>query len=180
VKGEDGGSGISPGVCIFHSRGASNCCLFRTGASKRSGGSRARRSAVHGTFALDDLKGVPGMDAPNTITTEITSGPRPDFKTEDVEGSAPKARKLLGLFRRESIDEKKKGDDEDNVGLHERATMPSRNAAVGETDPNGITVQYDVTRTVEDMMNGELSNHDCPDCIACMKEETCLCNGDIV
>jgi hypothetical protein len=177
VQGEDGGPGYTPKVCIFHTRGQNNCCVWRTWAYKRSGESQARRSGVHGTLALDDLKPVSGMEVLNTIKTEITSRPRAARTNEKGDGPAPKARKLLGLFRRESIDEQK-NDEDDDVGIHDKTNLASGTDNV--SDPNGITVQYDVTRTVEDLRNGKLSSQDGTDCISCIEEEMHRQNGDIV
>jgi hypothetical protein len=65
-----------------------------------------------------------------------------------AEGPSPKARKLLGWFRRESIEEPSRrmsGVEEDEVGFNH---MPP--ATVETTNP-GITVQYDIQRTVEEL-----------------------------
>jgi hypothetical protein len=100
---------------------------------------------------------------PNTVTTEITSEPYSSTK-HDVEGPSPKARKLLGWFRRASIDEPRRmsGVEEEDIGLNPPPPRVSRSADTANT---GITVQYDVHRTVEDL-RGESSSQE-GDCVTC-------------
>jgi len=118
---------------------------------------------------MDQLKGVNGTEGPNTITTEITSGPCTRSGKSDGDGN--KARKLLGLFRRESMEEQKKRSvDEDDTALNEVSDAPLRPGPSKAPAPNGITVQYDIRRTVEDAHGCESSSRD--DCITCIEEES--------
>lgn len=69
-----------------------------------------------------------------------------------TEGPSPKARKLLGWFRRESIEEQSRrmsGVEEDEVGFNRMPPATGSHAA--ETTNPGITVQYDIRRTVEEL-----------------------------
>jgi hypothetical protein len=157
VHNEDG-VGYAPSVCLFHSRGSTNCCVWRTWACARNNESQIHRSAVAPSPAgVSDIKAAAGIDIANTVTTEITAGPPPIV--HDAEGASPKARKLLGWFRRASIDEPRRmsGAEEEDVGLNNDAA-PRANHSV-ETSNTAITVQYDVRRTVEDV-RGESSSQE--------------------
>jgi hypothetical protein len=87
---------------------------------------------------------------PSSVSTEITGG---HLSTKHgTEGASPKARKLLGWFRRASIDEPSRrmsGVEEDDVGFNQMP--PTRESHSDETTNTGITVQYDVSRTVEEL-----------------------------
>ncbi len=167
MHNEDG-PGYTPKVCLFHTRGATNCCVWRTWAYARTGAndSATRRSTANPGIAFDDFKGVPGVDLPSTVTTEITGGPRHmthvhDSKNE-AEGASPKARKLLGWFRRASIEEprRRSGIEEEDIGLSTVAAPPSRVSHSVETTTTGITVQYDIRRTVEESRSESSSQGD--------------------
>ena len=87
---------------------------------------------------------------PSTITTEITGGHL--SVKHNAEGASPKARKLLGWFRRASIEEPShpmSGVEEDDVGFNNMP--PARTSHSVETTNAGITVQYDIRRTVEEL-----------------------------
>lgn len=125
------------------------------------------------------------MEGPNTITTEITSGPRPGSGKPEAEGPSPKARKLLGWFRRASIEEqkhKKSIQDEQEGGMNDRPSAPSRVSRSTDGAPAaGITVQYDVRRMVEDVRGGEDStSSQSGDCITCIEEESVHRKDDLV
>ena len=96
---------------------------------------------------------------PNTVTTEITGG---DHSIKhSAEGPSPKARKLLGWFRRASIEEPSRprsGAEEDEVGFNHMP--PSRASQSNETTNTGITVQYDIRRTVEELRCDSSSQED--------------------
>lgn len=99
---------------------------------------------------------------PSTVTTEITGGPRHmthDSKHE-AEGASPKARKLLGWFRRASIEEPRRcsGIEEEDIGLNNISSAPSRASHSVETTNTGITVQYDIRRTVEELRSESTSS----------------------
>jgi hypothetical protein len=98
-----------------------------------------------------DLKAM-GIDMPSTVTTEITGGPLPIFHNQahDTEGASPKARKLLGWFRRASYEEprRRSGIEDEEVGV---PRSPVRANHSLETTTTGITVSYDIRRTVEEM-----------------------------
>jgi len=166
VHNEDG-PGYTPKVCLFHTRGATNCCVWRTWAYARTGAndSATHRSVANPAIPFDDLKGVPGVDQPSTVTTEITGGPRHmsnDSKRE-AEGASPKARKLLGWFRRASIEEHQRrcsGVEEEDVGLNTAHGHSSRASHSNETTNTGITVQYDIRRTVEELRRDSSSRGD--------------------
>jgi len=127
-------------------------------------------------MAFDDLKGVPGLDGPNTITTEITSVPRSNDKA-GMEDRSPKARKLLGLFRRTTVEEdnhKRSLVDESELGINNGPNLPSRiSHSTDVTAPNGITVQYDIRRTVEDAREqmGESTSSLSGDRVSIIEEE---------
>lgn len=114
---------------------------------------------------------------PSTVITEITGGPRPvshDAKNE--EGPSPKARKLLGWFRRASFEEPRRrgGIDEEDVRLNTLGQVPtggvnsSLETTRGANTTGGITVQYDIRRTVEELRRESSSQEG--DCITCMDE----------
>lgn len=87
---------------------------------------------------------------PSTVTTEITAGHY--SMKHDAEGASPKARKLLGWFRRASIEEsshRMNGAEEEDVGFNHMP--PARPSNSVETTNTGITVQYDIRRTVEEL-----------------------------
>jgi hypothetical protein len=144
---------------MFHNRGCANCCVWRSwahcppGNDSINGRSDIRRSTLSTPLEFADLKRLPGIDGPSTVTTEITGGPRPVSQDLilDNEGASPKARKLLGWFRRASIDEprRRSGVDEENIGLYGTAS-PRKDRSM-ETTTTGITVSYDIRRTVEEM-----------------------------
>jgi len=127
---------------------------------------------------FDDLKGLAGPQGPSTITTEITSGPRPGSNGV-VEIPSPKARKVLGWFhRRTSVDEqqkqKKSLTDGEDLAVNERPGIPSRlSHSTDLPTTNAITVQYDIRRTVEDVNdhNEESTTGSCGDCITVIDEE---------
>ena len=113
----------------------------------------------------DDLKGVGRVEGPSTVVTEITGGPRPsmtDLKAS--EGASPKARKLLGWFRRASIDETElrqmRSTDEEEGGGEQQPPRASHSV------DTGITVQYDVRRTVEELRRESSSGE--VDCVTCI------------
>jgi hypothetical protein len=121
--------------------------------------SQIRRSGII-PLQFDDLKGVPGIDQPSTVTTEITGGPRPishDLKHDT--GASPKARKLLGWFRRASYDEQRRrsGIEEEDNGRQSPEDAPRAGHSV-ETTATRITVSYDIRRTVEELRHESLGD----------------------
>ena len=84
-----------------------------------------------------------------------------DSKSE-AEGPSPKARKLLGWFRRASIEDarRRSGIEEEDIGLSTVAAPPSRVSHSAETTNTGITVQYDIRRTVEELRSESSSQGD--------------------
>lgn len=111
-----------------------------------------------------DLKGVGRVEGPSTVVTEITGGPRPSMTdVKPSEGASPKARKLLGWFRRASIEEAEleqmRSTDDEAAG----GDQPPRASHSVDT---GITVQYDVRRTVEDLRRESSSGE--VDCVTCI------------
>jgi hypothetical protein len=156
--------------------------VWRTWAYARTGNnneSQSHRDRVSPTaLNFDDLKGVPGVDLPSTVTTEITGGPRPlSHDPKNEEGPSPKARKLLGWFRRASFEEprRRSGIEEEDVGLHALGQIPGAggvNASLettrGASTTTGITVQYDIRRTVEELRRESSSQEG--DCITCIDE----------
>src|SRR5208282_5489812 len=112
---------------------------------------------------FDDLKGAPGIDVPNTVTTEISAGPPAYPIKPDTTGPSPKARKVLGWFRRASIEEPSRlnGPEEEDMGLNNE---PPRASHSVETTATGITVQYDIRRTVEELRR-ESSSQEGDDCM---------------
>ena len=102
---------------------------------------------------------------PNTVTTEISGGP-PSFPIKlDTTGPSPKARKLLGWFRRASVEERRgsAGPEEEDLGLNNQHPRASHSV---ETTNTGITVQYDIRRTVEELRPESSSEEG--DCATCM------------
>ena len=84
---------------------------------------------------------------PSTVTTEITGG----GGGEQSQGASPKARKLLGWWRRASIEQHQPMSElEDHVGMG-GPNPPLRVNHSADTSNTGITVQYDVRRTVEEL-----------------------------
>ena len=101
----------------------------------------------------------------STVTTEITGGPRhmTHESKREAEGASPKARKLLGWFRRASIEEQQRrcsGIEEEDIGLNSMSAQPSRQSHSVETTNTGITVQYDIRRTVEELRRESSSQGD--------------------
>lgn len=161
----DDSPAYAPKVCLFHARGATNCCVWRTWAYTRTNESQSHRSACIAPLQFDDLKGAPGIELPNTVVTEISGGPPSYPAKPDTTGPSPKARKLLGWFRRASIDEPRRmsGPEEEDVGLNNE---PPRASHSVETTNTGITVQYDIRRTVEELRSESSSQEG--DCATCM------------
>jgi hypothetical protein len=120
-----------------------------------------RRSGIDSTpLEFSDLKGVAGFDIPSTVITEISGGPRPVSQglTLDNGGASPKARKLLGWFRRASIEEPKRRscvEEEDHIGIIAAAdSRTGQSVETTQTAGTGITVSYDIRRTVEEIRPG--------------------------
>jgi hypothetical protein len=161
----DDAPGTTPKVCLFHTRGSTNCCVWRTWAYARTAAqeSEAHRSAyLSNPIAFEDVKSMPGVDMPNTVTTEITAG-----GGGGNQGASPKARKLLGWWRRASIEDdhrRTSGVEEEYVGMG--TNNPPRLSHSVDTTNTGITVQYDVRRTVEELRRESSSQEG--DCITCL------------
>jgi hypothetical protein len=88
---------------------------------------------------------------------------------------SPKARRLLGWFHRRTSVEDTKGKDsiieEDDVEPMERPSLPTRvSHSTDMTSATGITVHYDIRRTVEDVRE-ESTNSSSGDCITVIEEE---------
>jgi hypothetical protein len=118
-------------------------------------GSQIHRSAA--VLDIDDIKGLPGIDSSGTVTTEITAGGL-NVPKHDTVGASPKARKLLGWFRRASIDDPRRTSviEEEDLGLN---SMSPDGAGHSEVTNTGIMVQYDVSRTVEEVRT-DISSHE--------------------
>ena len=117
----------------------------------------------------------PGVEFPS-VTTEVTGGPilRSDNGKSNPEPSR-KARKLLGWFRRESIEQpmQRRYIDEDDMELNkDPQTVGASHSAT--TANAGITIQYDVTRTVEELTReGSKESGDCVTCVDIPDHQKC-------
>jgi len=99
---------------------------------------------------------------PSTVTTEITGG-----GGQQSQGASSKARRILGWWRRASIEEPGRMNEleENNVGMG-GPNPPLRVGRSVDTTNTGITVQYDVRRTVEEVRCESSSQEG--DCITCI------------
>lgn len=130
-------------MCCYNAAAQPNGASQRL--SKRNTTRKSTHHSTHGTthtmHSMYDIP-IPGVDTSNKIVTEIQGGREPPR-----ESVFSKAKGVAGRLSRCST-----GTNVQSTSQH----SDGKDIEMGSMDKDGITVSYEVSRTVEDVSEGDL------------------------